>query len=138
MSISAVAWCGTMLDALSPTAAGAQPRGGADADAAADRGLVVAGLGEDLLLGGGELDAVVVAGDGDPAVVVLHRGEQAGEAHGGVGDVVAVVTAVQAAPGAVDGEHDVGSAAVAEHQGRPLAGVARAVLDDQGVALEQV
>jgi len=76
--------------------------GGPDADAPLDRGFVVAGVGEDFLFGVAELHAVIVAGDGDAPLVVLHGGDEAREADGGVGDVVAVVAAVQRLLRAVD------------------------------------
>jgi hypothetical protein len=59
------------------------------------------------------------------------------EAHGGVGDVVAEVAAVQRLARTVDDEVDLRDAAVAEHDRRALALVARAVEDDQCVACQE-
>src|SRR4029077_14144642 len=85
---------------------------GLDAGAPADGGVVIAGIREDFLLRVGERDPVVVAGDGDAAVVVLHGGDQPRETHRGVGNVVAEVATVQGLPGTVDDEGDARDAAV--------------------------
>src|SRR5258706_10843821 len=112
--------------------------GGLDAGAAADGGFVVAGVGQDFLFGVGEFYFVVVAGNGDAPLVVFHRGDKAGQADGGGRNVVAVVAAVQRPLRAVDGGRDARGAAIAEDEGRALARVARAVVDDNGVGGEQI
>ena len=146
---------GMMLDALAPTVGGhpadvqrrilqrllqrgADRFRARDANALPYGGFVVTGVGEDFLFRVRKLDPFVIPGDGDSSLVILHRGDQARQAHGGVRHVVSVVAAVQRRARAEHRESDARVAAVAEHQSRPLARVARAVVDHYAVGAQEL
>ena len=86
--------------------------------------------------GVGEFDAIVIAGDGDAAVVVFHRGEQGGQALRRIRRVVTVVAAVQFATRTVDGQARGGVAAVTKDECGFFTGVARAVVNQDGIGAQ--
>ena len=78
---------------------------------------------------------VVETGDRDAALIVLHRGEQPRELEGRVGRPVAVVAAVEIAPGAEHGQLRRQDATGAEEERRPAAQVPRTVHHDHEIAV---
>ena len=114
----------------------AQRFGSCNTDAFTDHGFVVADFSEDAAFGVGEFDAIVIAGDGDAAVVVFHRGEQGGQALRRIRRVVTVVAAVQFAMRTLDGQARGGVAAVAKDECRFFTGVARAVVYQDGIGAQ--
>ena len=104
-----------------------------------EHGVVDGGAGQGGLLDGaqGRYPVVEVRNE-DVAIFILHAGEELGEHHGGVGRPVAVVSAVEAVMGPVEGDGDMGVAARAEDDGLRAGLVDGAVADEEDVAVDEV
>lgn len=113
--------------------------GCAEGEGVAEHGVVDGRVGEGFAFERAEgRDAVVEVRDEDFAVGILHPGEELDEEHGGVGCPVAVVSAVEGAVGAVEGDLEVGVAARAEDDGLAARLVDGTIADKPEVAGDQV
>ena len=112
--------------------------GSRGADPLPEFGFVVGHFGQEPALRVGELHAVVIAGDGDAAIIVLHGGQQRGQPLRRVWRVVAEMAAVQRVLRAIDRELHQRVAPIAEHDGRPVAGMHGPVVDHDGIGSEKL
>lgn len=109
-----------------------------DAQPLAQRRFIIGDGGHDPLRRRVDLHGVVIAGDCDPTVLVLHGRPQLRKPHRRVGRIVAEMAAVQALLGTEDRQGRLGDAAVAEHQRRLVGLVHRAAQHRQRVILQQL